>query len=652
MDKKLALFLVLATAVWIGWMVVQQTLMQPVPRKAGPQAPQPAEPKAEAAGKPAGEARKPVEEKKAAPEPEVKAKPEPAKPTPAKPAEAKPGEPKPARAAAAAEPAVKEATLELGLTDPAQYKVHVVLTTRGAAVRRITLNRYESEDRKSKLTLVGDEAGVDSLLLTLKDDPKAAEKLPDLAARIWEIVQPATPERVEFRTKIPELGLEFVKRYTLKPEMDGLDLAIEITNIGDADRTVTYELTTAHGLPLEGKWYARSYRSVVFGGLTEAHGVKHQTQAAKDVAVATKKETIEAWTELPVRFAGVETQYFCSLLVPRHDEPQKKPERWIAEAKPYLVDAGPEPVEHPDGADVSLRLTSAAKELKPRESLKHEYFLFGGPKKLEVLSQYQDYNLDAALDYGSFLGIPIGLVSRIMVAILGFFYSLFHNYGLAIMGLTVAVRVAMFPLSRKQALSAMRMQKLQPELQKLREKYKNDKEKLGAATMEFYRKNGVNPLSGCLPVLVQMPIFIGLYWGLAQSVDLRLARFLYVDNLAAPDMLFHWGHGLPLISSLLGPWFNLLPIVTVALMIVQQKMYTPPAADPQTEATQKMMPYMMAVFGYMFYTVPSGLCVYFIASSLWGLAERQLLPKFQHAPGGPPAAAAPETRRPLARTKR
>ena len=151
--------------------------------------------------------------------------------------------------------------------------------------------------------------------------------------------------------------------------------------------------------------------------------------------------------------------------------------------------------------------------------------------------------------------------------------------------------------------------------------------------MDMYRKHGVNPLGGCLPVVVQLPIFMGLYWSLYLSVNLRLSNFLYIDNLAAPDHLFKWGFNVPF----LGPWLNLLPIITVILFVVQQKMFTPPAADEQAAMQQKIMSYMMIFIGFMFYHVPSGLCLYFIASSLWGIAEKKLMPK-PRPPKDPPVA--------------
>ena len=203
--------------------------------------------------------------------------------------------------------------------------------------------------------------------------------------------------------------------------------------------------------------------------------------------------------------------------------------------------------------------------------------------------------------------------------------------------LTLMVRGVMFPVSRKQAMTSLRMQELAPELKKLKEKLGDDKTAMGAAQMELYRKHGINPLGTCWMLLLQMPIFMGLYYSLQESIHFRLAGVssYWMPNLAAPDMLVYWSNNIPFISQpeyygwpfYLGPFLNILPILAVSLMLVQQKWTMPPPTDEQQEQQQKMMKYMMVFMGVMFYKVASGLCIYFIASSVWGFMERRMLPK-------------------------
>jgi YidC/Oxa1 family membrane protein insertase len=204
-------------------------------------------------------------------------------------------------------------------------------------------------------------------------------------------------------------------------------------------------------------------------------------------------------------------------------------------------------------------------------------------------------------------------------------------------------------------------------MDRINEKYKNDMQKKSQATQELYRKHNINPLAGCLPVFLQLPVFMGLYRALAVDVELRQSPLFghgirWCSNLAAPDMLWNWSAIMPeFITSGqgifgLGPYLNVLPLITVALFLVTQKMAMPEPTNEQAAMQQKMMKYMTVFMGLLFYKVASGLCLYFIASSLWGIAERKLLPKTTTAgatatstpPSAPPKASAngsPSTKR-------
>jgi YidC/Oxa1 family membrane protein insertase len=278
--------------------------------------------------------------------------------------------------------------------------------------------------------------------------------------------------------------------------------------------------------------------------------------------------------------------------------------------------------------------------VKPDQPLKEEFLVFAGPKKPKLLAQ-PEYGLGEIVYYGWFWWAAVPLLG-----ILHSLYYLMGNYGIAIILLTVLVRSCMFPLSRKQALGAQKMQELQPEIKKIQEKYKNDLEARGKAQQELFRKHKYNPMGGCLIAFLQLPIFVGLYRALMVDVELRQAPLIsesirWASNLAAPDLLFDWGDWMPnFVIGWLGPYFNLLPVFAVLLFLYQQKKFMPPAADETARMQQKMMQYMMIFMGIMFFKVASGLCLYFIASSLWSIAERQFLPKTQAAGGTAAASAA------------
>jgi YidC/Oxa1 family membrane protein insertase len=275
--------------------------------------------------------------------------------------------------------------------------------------------------------------------------------------------------------------------------------------------------------------------------------------------------------------------------------------------------------QRPEWSDVSIVMTSEPVTLPGGGTARHDFALYFGPKRSELL---RVLGAEPVKDFGWF-----GVISRGMLAILNFFHhTLYVPYGLAIVLLTVVVRGCLFPVSRKMAENQNRMKELQPKMQEIREKYKDDQEKMAEAYREFMAKHGFNPLAGCLPMFLQLPIFIGLYQALYHAVDLRLARFLWIDNLAAPDELFPLGFTVPFVG-----WtdFNLLPLITIGLFLVQQKMFMPPPTSEEQALQYKMMNYFTLFLGFMFYRVPAGLCVYFIASSLWGLAERKLLTLFE-----------------------
>jgi YidC/Oxa1 family membrane protein insertase len=485
----------------------------------------------------------------------------------------------------------------------------------------------------------------------LASDAKTDAELPDVNLRTirWSGKQ-IDADTIEFTSPLAKYGLELVKRYRIAKVEAGkpayhLVLEVEVRNTGDVARQIAYQLDGPTGLPTEGWWYA-SRISPEWGGA----GVRDTVLMLQGKAptLMSPMQIGENKLDPPFRsedaeshltYAGVDAQYFACAMMPN---PQTNREPWLAQIKPILVGKMPEERVYRTLGDVSCRFVSMQVSIAPKGKLLHTYTVFAGPKQPDLLAQYP---LDATpgnnLGELVYYGWPIwAMVARLMTHVLQFFYSIVGNYGIAIIMLTVLVRGCMFPLSRKQALSAQKMQLLKPEIDRINEKYKGKNEEKARAMQEIYRKHGFNPMSGCLLALVQLPIFMGLYRSLMINVELRQAPLLgdairWCSNLAAPDMLLRWADWPAMPSFLtaykgfmsLGPYLNILPIFTVALFIVQQQMFMPPATDEQTKMQQKMMKYMMILIGYMFYSVPSGLCLYIISSSLWGIAEKKLLPK-------------------------
>jgi len=416
-------------------------------------------------------------------------------------------------------------------------------------------------------------------------------------------------------------GTDPTRLVDLEPAAYQLAFSLTLKNHGKKPRTLVYDLQGPVGVPLENLENARYNSSIKWAKLNEELTVEAaDAMAAAGIAEEVAEGNTPEIQKSTWHYVGIDVQYFAALLFPDREQLQEahqrsNPDGYIAEARPGLVRAG----KDSSHSQVSLVLRSHDIELAPDQSVTHKYTLFTGPKRPTLLNPLKAQDI---LDLTNFLWIGKH-VARVMLLVLGVIHSTvpFLGYGFAIIMLTVGVRLCMHPLTRKQAISAKVMKDLKPEIEKLKKKHGDDKQAFGRAQMELFRKNNYNPLSGCLPIVIQLPIFIGLYQSLGSSVDLRRAAFLYIDNLAAPDALFHHGLNIPF----LGPDFNLLPLVTVALYLVNNKMFMPPPTTPEAEMQQKMMNVMMIVFGFMFYRLPAGLLMYFIVSTLWGMGERKLL---------------------------
>lgn len=468
----------------------------------------------------------------------------------------------------------------------------------------------------------------------------------------------AGPASAAAASVVPEKGLEIIKRYRLgkREDVDGLaerdapfhlHLEFEIRNKTTASQQVSYRLDGPNGLPLEGWWYSNKIhphmfyvagaRDVVWQ--TESSG--HQLLGCSAIQKAASNQvdqpdtpmfaTTRADTGQGLRYAAVDSQYFLSAVAPQTLPDGTAPVFDRGEAY-ALGDLSLIPSGATKTTNVSFYLNSLPVDVPAGGTHTQAFQLFLGPKATELLRSYQ---LQDCIYYGWF-----GPVSRLLSHILHLFYQIVSNYAVAIILLTILVRSCMFPLSRKAAQNAAMMQELAPEMKAIAEKYKNDMEKRGRAQQDLFKKHNYNPFSGCWMVFVQLPIFIGLYRCLSVDVELRQAPLwpglAWCSDLAGPDQLFGWRNlfGLSLFTEtgLLGPYFNLLPIFTIGLFLVHQKLFTPPATDEQTRLQLTMMKYMTVFIGVMFFKVPAGLCLYFIASSLWGIAERKLLPKKKATP--------------------
>lgn len=488
----------------------------------------------------------------------------------------------------------------------------------------------------------------------------------DLAEANWEFVAAnSSADVAEFRYELPKGVLEpakiagpiqVIKRFSVPPksaEVKGdfdrsfhLNMDVEVRNLSTIPQDIGIKVLGPTGLPDEGWWYLTKIHGSATA-LFRSAGVRDVISKSRTpgtrflggpqiVSRAIDGESTEVFvTSVPaeqrtVDFVGIDTHYFNVSLI----SPPTEGNEFVC--RTALAQVAQDPTTLPSNQqrrmDLSFELLSEPISVAPYDATKRtgaltrHFEIFTGPKYPELL---ENYGLGETVTFGWFAWF-----SKPILAILHGIYYVFGNYGIAIVLLTVIVRLAILPISRKAALNAQMMQVLQPEIQAINEKYKNDFEKKAKAQQDLFRKHKYNPMGGCLLMFLQLPILIGLYRGLSVDIELRdkplIPGMEWCSNLAGPDRLFRWDGAMDFLTAetgWLGPYFNVLPIFTIALFLIQQKLFMPPAMDEQQKATQNMMNIMMIFMCVMFYKVPSGLCIYFITSSIWGIAERKLLPK-------------------------
>ncbi|WP_411833504.1 membrane protein insertase YidC [Pseudoxanthomonas mexicana] len=241
--------------------------------------------------------------------------------------------------------------------------------------------------------------------------------------------------------------------------------------------------------------------------------------------------------------------------------------------------------------------------------------LWVGPKLVDKIEAAGVKGLDRAVDYSQFS--ILALLGQGLFWVLNFLHGFLRNWGWSIIGLVILVKLVLYPLSAKQYKSFAGMRKIQPRIQQLKERYGDDRQKFQVAMMELYKKEKINPMGGCLPILIQMPVFLALYWVLVESVELRHAPwFAWIQDLTARD-----------------PYF-ILPVLNAVVMWLTQKMTPSPGMDPMQ---QKMMQLMPLVFGVMMAFFPSGLVLYWVTNGALGLLQQWWMTKRHGEPAAKPA---------------
>ncbi len=287
-----------------------------------------------------------------------------------------------------------------------------------------------------------------------------------------------------------------------------------------------------------------------------------------------------------LKFIGLRDRYFCAILEPAQDE-------YSGIIKKY------------DAKKSIIKIESAELVIAPGQTLQKKFYIYLGPQQLKFISAAKN-NWAAIVNYGTF-----DIVSQVLLQLLDFIYRFVKNWGWAIIILSILIYFILYPLSLKQMRSMKEMQALQPRIEELRKNYKDNPQKLNKEIMELYKEHKVNPFGGCLPLLLQMPIFFALYQALMRSVSLKGANFLWIKDLSEPDRLFI----LPTALPILGNEVNLLPILMMIGMFFQQKLSTSTTTGVSSEQQKMMLIIFPLMFGFIFYHMPAGLVLYWFVNS-------------------------------------
>jgi len=394
------------------------------------------------------------------------------------------------------------------------------------------------------------------------------------------------PENYQVQTNGPEVvltsealaGLKVTKKYLFHDDYSA-DLEVVLENSSDSPIELRYELFAGSTIPprhsIDNQYLASNF-FLNAGGKNILKHIK-ETRQGRDVS-----------SDGFVQWIAVKDRHFSIIL------------------KPKTADAFSGMVHGLGNRRAATSLISPKISIPARGSTKQEFLLYIGPNEIDKLTPL---GLDGLINFGK-----LDSIGKVLVGALELLHKVFQNYGLSIIVLTILINLLLFPLTRVSYMSMKRMQLIQPQMNRLREQHKKNPDKLNKEMLELYRKHKVNPFGGCLPMIIQMPVFIALYVALSKSVILIDSKLLWIKDLSSPDNV-----PLPFSLPFVGSGVHILPLLMVVAMFFQQKFtqIKMDGQDPALESQQKMMATMMPViFGFIFYAMPSGLVLYWLTNTL------------------------------------
>ena len=462
----------------------------------------------------------------------------------------------------------------------------VTISEKGAVFTSFVLKDYrETIDRNSPLKeLLPQDPNAGNYRLDFADG-----SIPGLADAVFTASSAADGLSVTDSAQVLSFswrssdGILIEKSYRFNPTSYLIDMVVRIRN--DSQRPFEDQLMVSMTSVVPGdQRYGFAGPSAMIGKRVEQ--IKMKSLKEKDTFSGE------------VRWIALQTRYFLTSLIPAA----------IGQADVRIL-------VHP-GEIVEAQYIEPQSAINAGATQETSFELFLGPKSMRILRQI-GHDLGKVVDFGMFT-----FIANPLVWLMNFIYSFIPNYGVAIIIITILVKILLWPLGTKSYKSMHEMKKLQPLMQEIREKYKNDKKKMNEEVMGLYRTYKINPLGGCLPMVVQIPVFFALYRMLYESIELRHAPFLlWIRDLSAPDRLFHFNFSIPFMEPPYG--IPVLTIIMGATMLLQQKM-SPPMGDP-TQA--KMMMLMPLVFTFIFINFSSGLVLYWLVNNILSIAQQYYISK-------------------------
>jgi YidC/Oxa1 family membrane protein insertase len=475
-------------------------------------------------------------------------------------------------------------------------------TTRGAGLQRWQLREYDHGPAgdHAPILMTTEREPIETTLLT----PFLELGLGDLAQAIFEI-ESQDETAVIFRYS--HNGVTVRKAYTLDDDSYSFRLRVEVENTSPSVITPEFGVQWP-AAKSDTQDFKDGAFTVLHDGETENHPVGSLGSAGFLGSIFGGGPVTDPEYGGEIDWAGIQTTYFLGVLLPDNPAPAKVRIETVA-----VGDSGIAEISFP------------GVQLPPGQATEQQFRGYLGPKERERLEQMGGDTV-RSIDLGWSWIEPLVLGFNWLLLAL---YSIVRNYGVAIIVLTVLVRLVTMPLTNRQMRSMERMREVQPKVKALQAKHGDDRQKQSEEMMKLYRAEGVNPLGGCFPMLLQLPVFIGLFYALRSSIQLRQAPFVgWINDLSAPETLFTIpGIEIPI---------RVLPLVMGVSMVLQQKITPTASVDPaQARMMMTVMPVMMTV---LFYQFPSGLVLYWFVSNILAISHQLLIGRRMRGASGTSSA--------------